>query len=68
MSNFEEVFSDTVELYRKDLQEGIKQKFHYFPLCAHGRVPKKKYYSDSDSCFALDKKLVKNKIQFLEQL
>ena len=68
MKNFDAAFNDTVRLFKPDIASSMKEKFIYFPLCQHGRVPKDSYYQSVKNCFALDEGLINKEIAFMEKL
>jgi len=68
MNNYQDIFDKRVCLFRKDIQELIKEKFIYLPLCEHGRIPAKRYFIDKENCFQLDDQLIKNQLDFLEKV
>lgn len=68
MNNFQEIFDKRVRLYREDIQELIKEKFVYLPLCQHGRVSKTKYFLTEETCFELDNELLQNQNNFVKSV
>ena len=68
MNNFQEIFDNRVRLYREDIQELIKEKFVYLPLCQHGRVQKSKYFLSEENCFELDDELIRKQNKFIKSL
>jgi len=68
MNNFQEIFEKRVCLFREDLQELIREKFLYFPMCQHGRINKKNYFQTNQNCFELDDKLIQEQLDFLERV
>jgi len=66
MNNFSEVFEDLVTLFRDDIRHYLKTKFTYLPVCAHGRVTRRKYYANEENCFTLNEELVQQQLSFLE--
>lgn len=68
MNNFQEIFEKRVCLFREDLQELIREKFLYFPMCQHGRINKKNYFQTNQNCFELDDNLIQEQLDFLERV
>ena len=68
MNNFQDIFEKRVCLFREDIQEFIREKFVYFPMCKHNRVRANKYFQTKHNCFELDDQLIKNQLDFLERV
>ena len=68
MKNFEPAFNEIIRLFKPDIAASMKEKFLYFPLCKHGRIPKESYYQSVNNCFALDEGLINKEIAFMEKL
>jgi hypothetical protein len=68
MNNYQDIFEKKVCLFHEDIQNLIREKFVYFPMCKHGRVHKNKYFQTKHNCFELDDQLIKNQLDFLERV
>ena len=66
MNNYQDIFEKRVCLLRDDLQELVREKFLYFPMCQHGRVKANKYFQTSQNCFEFDDNLIEEQLDFLE--
>ena len=68
MGNFKNVFDREVHIVRADLQDILREKFVYLPLCEHDRVGSKHYFKTPHSCFELDPQLISRQEVFLTNL
>jgi len=68
MNNYEEIMRKRLRIYREDIQELIKEKFVYLPLCHHGRIPKQRYFLSDENCFELDTELIEKQNKFVKSL
>ena len=68
MNNYQEIFENAVTHYREDLEELVREKFLYFPMCQHGRIPKKNYFQTKQNCFKFDDNLIQEQLYFLERV
>ena len=68
MNNYQDIFEKRVCLFREDIQNLIREKFVYFPMCKHGRVHKSKYFQTNQNCFEFDDNLIKDQLNFLEKV
>jgi hypothetical protein len=65
MGNFSEVFNSYICIFNNSIQSEIINKFKYLPLCKHGRVTKKGYYSSNKICFKLDDSLIEEQLSYV---
>tara|TARA_Y100000004_G_C8841096_1_gene380552 strand:+ start:229 stop:807 length:579 start_codon:yes stop_codon:yes gene_type:complete len=68
MNNFQDIFENRIKLYREDIQELIREKFTYLPLCQHGRVQKSQYFLSEENCFELNDELIENQNNFVKSI
>jgi hypothetical protein len=66
MNNYQDIFEKRVSLLREDIQELVREKFLYFPMCQHGRVKADNYFQTSQNCFEFDDNLIEEQLDFLE--
>lgn len=68
MKNFEESFGSNIEYCRKDIQDLLREKFIYLPLCDHGRVRQKKYYKSVDNHYILSEECLNKQEEFIKKM
>lgn len=65
---YEQKLKDNKRMFSTELQEMMGKKIKYFPICAHDRVRKGKYFKNTDVSFEFSDGLILNQTQFVESL
>jgi len=68
MRGFEERFVEEIEVLRKDIREALLVKFIYLPLCEHGRIQSKNYFTTDNNCFELNNELIKKQNNIIMEI
>lgn len=66
-AGYEEKYKLNKRLFSKEIQNTMDKKLVYLPYCNHDRVPAKKYFKNSTSCFELSDKLLEKQIKFVSK-
>ena len=68
MKNFEETFNSDIEYFRTDIQDLLRKKFIYLPLCDNGRVSQKKYFKTADNHYILSEKCLNKQEELIKKM
>tara|TARA_R100000234_G_scaffold29317_1_gene16975 strand:- start:22 stop:603 length:582 start_codon:yes stop_codon:yes gene_type:complete len=68
MSNYEKTYSYSSRLFRSEIKKIMDEKIVYLPYCSHDRVSKKKYYKNTNNCFALEDALITKQLEFITKI
>lgn len=68
MKNFEVTFESDIEYLRADIQDLLRKKFIYLPLCDNGRVNRKKYFKTPDNHYKLSENNLNKQKEFIEKI